>query len=352
MTKRLRTMLSIAGLALIVLMSAAVWKKGHREITLIGVVDANEVVVTPPVQAWLDTLLVEEGTSVHAGQPIAALDRGEIAAQALSAASSAATARAQVDQASSSALQTEREASADRASAAARVSEAQAQLTREEAELERKKADAERIDILAKAGSVSSTEREHAQSDLRVQQASAAAARESLSAAQAELRRAEAAVLSADAARRNVTAMRARLRGAEADSVAAGARLNYTDLRAPVAGVINVIVARQGELVGPNAPVAVIVDADHPWVRVAAPESDAGAVAVGDSLVVRFASGEHVVGRVLSKSVEGDFATQHDVSASKRDVRAVAFRVSIPNPRRLIVPGMSAEVVLPRVHRD
>ena len=63
-------------------------------------------------------------------------------------------------------------------------------------------------------------------------------------------------------------------------------------------------------------------------------------------------TGEQVEGRVLSKSVEGDFATQHDVSASKRDVRAVAFRVSIPNPRRVIVPGMSAEVVLPRVHRE
>src|SRR5262245_25798117 len=92
MTKRLRMIMSTAGLALIVLMSAAVWKKGHHDLTLIGVVDANEVVVTPPVQAWLDTLLVEEGTSVRAGQPIAALDRGEIAAQAMAAASSAASA--------------------------------------------------------------------------------------------------------------------------------------------------------------------------------------------------------------------------------------------------------------------
>ena len=93
--------------------------------------------------------------------------------------------------------------------------------------------------------------------------------------------------------------------------------------------------------------VAVIVDPDHPWVRVAAPESDAGAVAVGDSLEVRLPSGATTRGRVISKSVEAEFATQRDVSASKRDVRAVAFRVAIPNARRAVVPGMTASVVLP-----
>jgi HlyD family secretion protein len=110
---------------------------------------------------------------------------------------------------------------------------------------------------------------------------------------------------------------------------------------------VNVLVARRGELVGPNAPVAVIVDPDHPWVRVAAPESDAAAVSVGDSLTVRFPSGPTVRGRVISKGVEGEFATQRDVSASKRDIRAVAFRVAFANPRRAVVPGMTAEVLLP-----
>jgi Cu(I)/Ag(I) efflux system membrane fusion protein len=115
--------------------------------------------------------------------------------------------------------------------------------------------------------------------------------------------------------------------------------------------VVQVLVARRGELVGPGSPVAVIIDPDHPWVRVAAPESAAGAVAVGDSVEVRFPSGFKTWGRVISKSAVGEFATQHDVSVSKRDIRAVGFRVSIPNPRRAIVPGMTAEVLLPTVRR-
>ena len=94
------------------------------------------------------------------------------------------------------------------------------------------------------------------------------------------------------AARSAVATTEARVRGARADSLAAATRLNYAELRAPVSGVVQVFAARRGELVGPGSPVAVIVDPEHLWVRVAAPETDAGAVAVGDSLEVRLASGE------------------------------------------------------------
>jgi prophage tail gpP-like protein len=91
----------------------------------------------------------------------------------------------------------------------------------------------------------------------------------------------------------------------------------------------------------------VIVDPDHIWVRVAAPQTDAGSVAVGDSLDVRLTSGQVLRGRVISKAAEGEFATQRDVSPSKRDIRAVAFRIAIPNPRRVLVPGMTVQVLLP-----
>ena len=72
---------------------------------------------------------------------------------------------------------------------------------------------------------------------------------------------------------------------------------------------------------------------------------------MGDSLTVRFPSGRTVRGRVISKGVEADFATQRDVSSSKRDIRAVGFRVAFDNPRRAIVPGMTAEVLLPAERR-
>jgi multidrug resistance efflux pump len=347
MTTRRRVLL--AGVVAAVLALGA-WNYTHshpRELILVGIVDANDVVVTPSVQARVDSLWVEEGAEVRAGQPLATLDRTELAAEAASATASAASLRAQLDEATVSARQTEGEAESAVAGAEARLASARADVARQTAELQRQRTETDRASMLARTGGISPSELERATTALRVQEQVVAAANQAERAAEADVRRATAGALATRAARGSVAATQARLRGAQADSMAARARLGYTELRAPVSGVVQVLVARRGELVGPNAPLAVIVEPDHPWVRVVAPESEASAVAIGDSLEVRFPSGETLRGRVTMKSVEGEFATQHDVSPSKRDVRAIAFRVAIDNPRRTIVPGMTASVVLP-----
>jgi HlyD family secretion protein len=350
MSKRKRVLLIIAT-AIVALSAWATFRAHPSQIVLVGVVDADEVVVTPPVSARLDSLYVEEGSEVKAGQPIASLDRGELAAQADAAGASAASLRAQVDQASLTARQTAGEAAGAVAAARARMASAQADVSRQNAELQRVSADARRATTLAASGGMSPSELERATTALHVQEQMSAAAVQSLHAADAVLRRAAPGALAAGAARGSVAATRARLEGARADSAAASARLGYTELRAPVSGVVQVLAARRGELVGPGTPVAVLVETGKLWVRVAAPESDAGAVAVGDSLEVRLASGDVTRGKVITKSVEGEFATQRDVSASKRDIRAVAFRVAIANPRHAIVPGTTASVVLPTVRK-
>jgi HlyD family secretion protein len=349
MTKQKRTLMIGGGVLVLALGLGAFVRSRPRDLVLIGVVDANEIVVTPTVQARLDSLWVEEGSEVKAGQPIASLDRGELAAQAQSAGASAASLRAQLAQVSMSARQTAGEAASAVSAARARLAVARAEVARQEAELTRERAESGRAKKLAEGGGLSPQELERATTALNVQEQTVTAAHESLRAAEADVRRAEAGELAVRAARGGVEASQARLLGARADSAAASMRLGYTELRAPASGIVQVLTARRGELVGPGTPVAIIVVPDQLWVRVAAPESDAGAVAVGDSLEVRFASGEKTRGRVISKSAEGEFATQHDVSASKRDIRAVAFRVAIANPHRTIVPGVTASVVLPTV---
>ncbi|HEX7977881.1 MAG TPA: efflux RND transporter periplasmic adaptor subunit [Gemmatimonadaceae bacterium] len=347
MTKRKGTLIFGGGALLLALGVVAFVRSRQHDLVLIGVVDANEIVVTPPVQARLDSLWIEEGTEVKAGEPIATLDRGELAAQAQAAGASAASLRAQLAQVSLSAQQTAGEAASAVSAARARLAVARAESARQEAELTRERADEGRATKLASSGGLSPQELERATTALHVQEQVVNAAHESLRAAEADVQRAVAGELAVRAARGSVAASQARLQGARADSVAASMRLGYTELRAPASGVVQVLAARRGELVGPGTPVAIIVVPDQLWVRVAAPESDAGAVAVGDSLEVRFPSGEKTRGRVISKSAEGEFATQHDVSASKRDIRVVAFRVAIPNPKRTIVPGVTASVVLP-----
>lgn len=347
MTKQRRVVLSLLGIIVLAVVVSAVIRGRQHSVVLIGVVDANDVVVTPRVQSRLDSLLVDEGSEVKAGQLIATLESSELAAQAASVAASATGALAQLRESRSSALQVTGSTEATLVGARARVASARAALAQEQATLAQDSADAARATTVAKSGGLSPADLDRSLNVYHAQQAVVAARREEVSAAEADLANAQSGTHAVAAAQATVATTEARVRSARADSIAAAARLNYAELRSPVAGVVQVLAARAGELVGPGTPVAVIVDADHLWVRAAAPETQSGAVAVGDSLTVQLPSGETLRGRVISKGIEGDFATQHDVSTSKRDIRAVTFRVSIPNPRRTVVPGMTVQVILP-----
>ena len=51
---------------------------------------------------------------------------------------------------------------------------------------------------------------------------------------------------------------------------------------------------------------------------------------------------------MIAKSAEGDFATQRDVSRRKRDIKTVRLKLLIPNEGMKFVPGMTAEVYIPK----
>jgi len=342
--RSLPPLLAVLGVAVIAIVVTA---SRRHDLVLIGVIDANDVVVTPRVQARLDSLFVDEGSEVKAGQRIARLESSELAAQAASVAAAASSAAAQLNESRSSALQVTGSTEAAVSAARARLASARAALTREQAQLTQDSADAARAASLARSGGVSPADVEKANNTLRAQQAVAAARAQEVTAAEADLANAQAGAHAVAAANSQVATTEARVRGARADSLAAMTRLQYAELRAPVSGIVQVMTARRGELVGPGTPVAVIIDPTNLWVRVAMPETDAGGIAVGDSLTVRVATGDELRGRVISKGAEAEFATQRDVSSSKRDIRAVALRVAIPNPRHTIVPGMTAQVVVP-----
>ena len=347
MTKQRRALLIVLTFAVVAVVVTVVVRGRPQPLVLIGVVDANDIVVTPRVQGRLDSLLVDEGSEVKAGQLVASLESSELAALAASMAATTSGAMAQLGESQSSVLQLSGSTAATLSASAARVASAKASLARERAQLTQDSADASRSAAMLRAGAVSTSELERANTTYHTQQSVVAARAQEVSAAEADYASAQSGTHAVAAARSAVENTAARVRGARADSIAAVTRLNYAELRAPVSGIVQVIAARRGELVGPGSPVMVIVDPDHLWVRAAAPETDAGAVAVGDSLYVLLPNGDRLRGRVISKGAEGEFATQHDVSSSKRDIRAVAFRVAIPNPRRVLVPGMTVQVLLP-----
>jgi hypothetical protein len=59
-------------------------------------------------------------------------------------------------------------------------------------------------------------------------------------------------------------------------------------------------------------------------------------------------SGATLPGKVINKSAQADFATQRDVGARKRDIKTVQLKLLIENSEEKYVPGMTAEVYIPK----
>jgi len=169
-----------------------------------------------------------------------------------------------------------------------------------------------------------------------------------------QVRAAEAQVAVARANRKQIgvqqdelQATRAQLLQAHADKASTEVRLGYTKIYAPLDGVVSVRAARQGEVLQAGEPIVTILDVDHLWVQADVEESYIDFVALNQHLKVRFPSGNIVEGTVFFKGVENDFATQRDVSRTKRDIKTFAIKVAVPNAGRRIISGMTATVLLP-----
>ena len=68
------------------------------------------------------------------------------------------------------------------------------------------------------------------------------------------------------------------------------------------------------------------------------------------TLRYRFAvtSGATLSGKVIAKAALAGFATQRDVSRRKRDIKTIGLKLKVDNPDGALVPGMTAEVLLPK----
>ena len=92
-----------------------------------------------------------------------------------------------------------------------------------------------------------------------------------------------------------------------------------------------------------------IMDLTQTWVYAPLPETQADAVKLGDSLRVAMPSGASVDGKVIAKAAEADFATQRDINGGrKRDIKTIRLKLLIPNQNEQFVPGMTADVYIPK----
>jgi multidrug resistance efflux pump len=322
------------------------------DLVLIGTVDANQVVVSPKISGRIERLAVDEGTEVKAGQTIAVLDAQELTADRQAAEAVLASLRYQVAQTRATEEQTAGETTSGVVNAQARLRAAQATLAQVQADLQRIDSDSRRAIALAQQGVASQQQADQAEAQLKAQQALVRAAGDQARAAQADLETAQAHTHQTNAAQSTVAATRAQQLNAKALLEGAEARLGYTKITAPVGGIITVRAAREGEVVNLGQPIVIITELSDTWVRAAIPETQAVHIALGDPLNVRLASGDIIPGKVTFKAPEADFATQRDVSRRKRDIKAIVLKVAIDNSKKTLVPGMTAEILIPKAKAE
>ncbi len=319
------------------------------DLQLIGTVDANEVVVSSKIPGRIQTLLVDEGQQVKAGQLIAVIESNDLEAARKAAEATASSQKGKLGESVVTERQTRGETTSATVNAEALVKAARATLAQAQANYDHQQADTSRTVVLAQQGIMSEQAKDEAATSLQAAKAAVDAARENVAAADAALRQARAHELLSTVAAHSVNTTRDQVKNAQALADQAKVQLGYAQVFAPVSGKVNVRAARQGEVVAAGAAIVTIMDLTETWIYAPIPETQADAVQLGNSLRVVMPSGATLWGKVINKSAQADFATQRDVSSRKRDIKTIQLKLLIENSGESYVPGMIAEVYIPKI---
>jgi HlyD family secretion protein len=347
-----RKSLILIGLVFLIALGFYIFTTPHGDdIPLTGIVDGNEVIVSPQIMGRIVTLTVDEGSEVKKGDLIAELDPKELEAGLAAAKANVASLEAQVNEANHNYAWTADQTGASVKQAQATLTSTRAQLDQAKANLWRDDNDYKRAQSLFDSGVMSAQDRDHAEATLRASQANVKSLEESVGAQDAALDVAQANRKQVDVRQSELATTIAQLEQARASAAETATQLGYTKIYSPIDGVVSVRVAKQGEVVSQGSPIVVVVDVDHLWVRADVEESYIDSVQFGQTLRVRLPSGNILEGHVFFKGVENDFATQRDVSRTKRDIKTFAIKVAVPNDGRRLFTGMTATVLLPPPER-
>lgn len=388
MKKRLRI---IIPLILLVIIGINIYNylKDRKDATTLrfsGNIEVTEAQMSFRIPGRLAERTVSEGDTVRQGQVLARLDKND---QAI------ALAQAEANLAYAEAVLAELVAgsrSEDLDRAAARVSQAKESLTemqrgnrnedieRGKAELASAKAaeqsaivqfkqagtDFDRYDKLFKEGSVSKTVFETYQNGLetaenRVKEAVARtrAASEQFSLLKtgprieqidrtaAALKQAEAeyALIKAGARQESIDQARAKVKAAQEGANLARQQLSYTELLAPMDGVVLSTAAEAGEYLNPASPVVTLGATDKPWLRAYIHEKDLGRIKLGMDVAVHTDSfpDKTYPGKVTYIAGQAEFTPKTVQTFEERVKLMYRIKVALANPDGELKPGMPGD---------
>ena len=345
MRKRLLPLLGFA------LVAGTVWyfvkRAGPSALVLTGIVTTNDVIVSPQIAGQIGELLVKEGDTVKKDQLIAVIKPDELQADTAYYRSNVAGLSSQVQESEAALRFQQRQTTDQIAQAESTLASTEAQVKAAASDVEAARLTYARTQDLAQQKVASPQELDQARAAFNTAQAKLDALNKQVEAQRSAVALARANAEQVAVRRSQVQASEHMQAAAAAQQAKANVRLRYTEIHAPVDGIVDVRAVRAGEVVSPGQPVVTLINPDDLWVRADVEETYVDRVTLGQKLTVRLPSGVERDGTVIYRGVDAGFATQRDVSRTKRDIKTFEIRLRVDNSDRKLAVGMTAYVLLP-----
>ena len=318
-----------------------------QPLILTGIVTTNDVVASSQIQGRLAKVLVKEGDVVAAGQLLAVIEPEELRADESYYLHTESGTASQVTEAEAALKFQEAQTVEQIKQAEASLAAAQAQEAEAKADLDLDRLNYERTKGLFDQKIDSQQTLDQTRSAYEAQQAHVESLHKQVDVQRQAVALARSNDVQTAVRRSQLQSMKRQQAAAGAQTSKAQVRLDYTEIHAPIPGVISVLAARQGEVVNIGQPIVSIINPDDLWVRADMPETFVDRVRLGDSLQVRFPDGTEQKGTIFYRGVDADYATQRDVSQSKRDIKTFELRLRVDNSARRLWPGLTSYITLP-----
>lgn len=317
------------------------------ELVLTGVVTTNDVVVGPQIGGRIDQLLVNEGDEVTRGQLLAVIAPDELRAESAYAIHNLESVASQIQQAKASVRYEEQQLVEQVRQAESNLAATEAQQAAAAADLESSRLTFERTQTLSREGVAAAQQLDEARTRFQAGQARVDALRRQVEGQRAAIALARSNAEQVSVRKSQVLTNQHMEAAASAQRAKADVRLAYTEVKAPIDGIVDVRAAQQGEVVTSGQPVVTLVNPDDLWVRADVEETYIDRIRLNDRMAVRLPSGAVLDGVVFYRGVDAGFATQRDVSRTKRDIKTFEIRLRCDNTDRRLAVGMTAYVLLP-----
>ncbi|MFY9610585.1 MAG: efflux RND transporter periplasmic adaptor subunit [Blastocatellia bacterium] len=342
-------------------------------LVLSGTIEADEIHVGSKVSGRIAEVLVSEGQEVKGGQPLIRFEKFDLDARRADAVAAVAQAEATYQKTVNGFRPEEVAAAKAQAEAAwmsyelarngprkQEIDAARADLKAAEADYEVARATLARVEQLTRDGVQSKQDYDNAKAAFDRSSAGREAARQNLDLLLAgtrseEIARADRqfkqaaanrALVERGSRKEDIQAARAQLDRARAGLDQIETQFAELEVKAPADAVVEILQARPGDLIGPNSPVATLVEVDRLFVRVYVSEPDLIRVHLGDEVSVHVdgAAGESFKGRIEHMASRGEFTPRNIQTRSEREHQVFAVRVRLDNSARKLRAGMAADV--------